>query len=223
MKFPSIDLSAYTANIPPRQRVALGVIFVTLVAVIYWQFFLRSEWAVRSEVQAELAQLRAKVEQTRQIASQKAPLEQEVKALEALLQQTILKLPAEKEIPSLLKRVAGLGWETDLDVAMFKPGSPVAKEFYTEVPVQLKVLGTYHNLGTLFERLGRLERIVNVADLTIRPAAKGQKAGDSIQADFGVVTYTYSSTELRTSPSTELKTGSSTAGAKDGEATSATK
>lgn len=215
MKLPSIDLSAYTANIPPRQRVALGVIFVTLAAMIYWQFFLRSEWAARSEAQAALARLRAEAEQTRQIASQKAPLEQEIKALEALLQQTILKLPAEKEIPSLLKRIAGLGWETDLDVAMFKPGSPVAKEFYTEVPVQLKVLGTYHDLGTLFERLGRLERIVNVADLTIRPAAKGQKAGDSIQADFGVVTYTY--------PSTELRTGSSTAGAKGGEATSATK
>lgn len=215
MKLPSIDLSAYTANIPPRQRVALGVIFVTLAAMIYWQFFLRSEWAARSEAQAELARLRAEAEQTRQIASQKTPLEQEIKALEVLLQQTILKLPAEKEIPSLLKRIAGLGWETDLDVAMFKPGSPVAKEFYTEVPVQLKVLGTYHDLGTLFERLGRLERIVNVADLTIRPAAKGQKAGDSIQADFGVVTYTY--------PSTELRTGSSTAGAKGGEATSATK
>lgn len=215
MRLPSIDLSAYTANIPPRQRVALGVIFLTLVAVIYWQFFLRSEWAARSEAQAELARLRAEAEQARQIASQKAPLEQEIKALEALFQQTIMKLPAEKEIPSLLKRIAGLGWETDLDVAIFKPGSPVAKEFYTEVPVQLKVLGTYHDLGTLFERLGRLERIVNVADLTIRPAVKGQKAGDSIQADFGVVTYTYSSTELRT--------GLSTAGAAGGEATSATK
>lgn len=215
MKFPAIDLSAYTANIPPRQRVALGVIFVTLAAMIYWQFSLRSEWTARSEAQAELARLRAEAEQTRQIANQKAPLEQEIKALEALLQQTILKLPAEKEIPSLLKRIAGLGWETDLDVTMFKPGSPVAKEFYMEVPVQLKVLGTYHDLGTLFERLGRLERIVNVADLTIRPAAQGQKAGDSIQAEFGVVTYTY--------PSTELRTGSSIAGAKGGEAASATK
>lgn len=207
MKLPSIDLLAYTTNFPPKQKIALGVIFVILVGAIYWQFFLRSEWATRSEAQAELLRLRAEAEQTRQIASQRAHLEQEIKLLEALLQRAVQQLPAEKEIPSLLKRVAGLGQETDLDVALFKPGPPVAKEFYTEVPVQLKVLGTYHDLGTLFERLGRLERIVNVADLTIRPAEKAQRAGASIQAEFGVVTYTYSST----------------VGAKSDEAASATK
>jgi type IV pilus assembly protein PilO len=183
--------------------------------VVYWQFFLRSEWAARSEAQVELTRLRAEAEQTRQIASQRPHLEQEVKLLEALLQRAVQQLPAEKEIPSLLKRVASLGQEADLDVTLFKPGSAVMKEFYAEVPVQLKVVGTYHDLGLLFERLGRLERIVNVADLAIRPAAKGQRAGDSIQAEFGVVTYTY--------PSTALRTGSGNAGAKSGEAASATK
>ncbi len=211
----SIDLSAYTANLPRKQKIAIGVIFATLVAVVYWQFFLRSEWAVRSEVQAELLQLRAKAEQGRQIASQRPHLEQEVKLLEARLQRAVEKLPAEKEIPSLLKRVASLGQEADLDVTLFKPGTAVMKEFYAEVPVQLKVVGTYHDLGLLFERLGRLERIVNVADLTIRPAAKGQRAADSIQAEFGVVTYTYHSTALGTD--------SGNAGAKSGEAASAAK
>lgn len=194
MKLPSIDLSAYTANLTLRQRVMLGIIFGALVVVVYWQLFLSSEWAARSAAQAELTRLRAEVEQARRIANQKAPLEREIKALESQLQRTIQQLPAEKEIPSLLKRVASLGQETDLDVTLFKPGTPVAKEFYAEVPVQLKVVGTYHDLGLFFERFGRLERIVNVADLTIRPAAKGQRAGDSIQAEFGVVTYTYSGT-----------------------------
>ncbi|MDE2060281.1 MAG: type 4a pilus biogenesis protein PilO [candidate division NC10 bacterium] len=190
----SVDLSAYTANFPLKQKVALGVIFGTLAAVVYWQFILGSEWTARSEAQAELLRLKAQVEQTRQIASQKPRLEQDITLLRAQLQRTVLQLPTEKEIPSLLKRVATLGQEADLDVALFKPGTPVAKEFYTEVPVQLKVMGTYHDLGLLFERLGRLERIVNVADLTIRQAAKGQRAGDSIQAEFGVVTYTYTGT-----------------------------
>lgn len=194
MRLPSIDLAAYTANIPLKQRVTLGVIFVIIVGLVYWQFFLRSEWAAWNEAQAELTRLRAEAERSGQIASQKPHLEQEIKFLEARLQRAVQQLPAEKEIPSLLKRVAGLGYETDLDVALFKPGIPVAKEFYAEVPVQLKVVGTYHNLGLLFERIGRLDRIVNVADLTIRPAAKAQKAGSSIQAEFGVVTYTYSGT-----------------------------
>lgn len=147
MKLPSIDLSAHTANLTLRQRVLLGVICGALVVVVYWHFFLRSEWAARSEAQAELSRLSAEVEQGKRVAGQKASLEREIKALENQLQRTIQQLPAEKEIPSLLKRVASLGQETDLDVTLFKPGTPVAKEFYAEVPVQLKVVGTYHDLG----------------------------------------------------------------------------
>jgi type IV pilus assembly protein PilO len=202
-----MDLSSYTANLPPRQKVALGVIFATLVVVIYFQFFLRSEWAARSEVQAELSRLRTEAEQSRQIADQKPHLEREIKLLDARLRHAVRQLPNEKEIPSLLKRVAGLGQETDLNVALFKPGALVTKEFYAEVPVQLKVIGTYHDLGLLFERLGRLERIVNVGDLAIRPAAKGQRAGDSIQAEFGLVTYTYASAEIATDSSSTRSTG----------------
>ena len=51
----------------------------------------------------------------------------------------------------------------------------------------------YHNLGTLFERLGKIERIVNVANLAIRPAGKDKKAA-SVEAEFGVVTYIYTGT-----------------------------
>ncbi len=192
--FPSIDLSGYIGGIPPKQKVALGIILVLLVVVGYWQFFLRAAWGARDQARAELLPLKAEAEQTRRIVSQRPLLEREIKLLEVRLSQALLQLPGEKEIPSLLTRVARLGQETDLDLALFKPGNPVAKEFYMEVPVQLKVIGTYHGLGTLFERLGRLDRIVNVTDLTIRQAGKDQKAGASIQAEFGVVTYTYTGT-----------------------------
>lgn len=192
--FPSIDLSGYIGGIPPKQKVALGIILVLLVVVGYWQFFLRAAWGARDQARAELLPLKAEAEQTRRIAGQRPLLEREIKLLEVRLSQALLQLPGEKEIPSLLTRVARLGQETDLDLALFKPGNPVAKEFYMEVPVQLKVIGTYHGLGKLFERLGRLDRIVNVADLTIRQAGKDQKAGASIQAEFGVVTYTYTGT-----------------------------
>lgn len=188
---PSIDVSAHTANIPPLQKVALAAIAGILAVVVYWQFVLRSEWAARNEMQAELQRLQVQAERTRQIAGQRPRLEQETTLLETELQRAIRALPRDKEIPALLKRIAGLGQEADLTVVLFKPGSPVTKEFYAEIPVQLKVMGTYHNLGRFFEQLGRLERIVNVVDMTIRQATKGQRAGDTIQAEFGVVTYFY--------------------------------
>ena len=189
--FSLTSLSGYFAKIPPKQRIALGALLAILVLVGYWHYFLRGVWEERNKARAELVQLKAEAEQTRRIAAQKPLLEQEIKVLEVRLNRAVLQLPGQKEIPSLLTRVARLGRETDLVVSLFKPGNPVAKEFYTEVPVQLKVVGTYHNLGTLFERLGRMERLVNVSDLTIRPGGKDQKAGATIQAEFGLVTFIY--------------------------------
>jgi type IV pilus assembly protein PilO len=189
-KLPSIDLSAYFANVPLRLRIALGALLVILVVAAYWQFFLRANWTELDQARTEYFRLQAEAERTRRIASQRPVLEHELKLLEARLSRAVLQLPQEKEIPVLLTRVAKLGREADLDVSLFRPGPPVAKAFYTEVPVQLKVIGMYHNLGTLFERLGRMERIVNVADLAIRPSGKGHRAA-SVEAEFGVVTYTY--------------------------------
>ncbi|MCI0410079.1 MAG: type 4a pilus biogenesis protein PilO [Acidobacteria bacterium] len=189
--FSRIKLSGYIANVPLKQRIALAILLLILVAFGYWRVFLKGAWEERSRARAELFRLKTEAEQTRRIAAQRTQLEQEVKLLEARLNRAVLQLPEEKEIPALLTRVARLGRETDLLVTLFKPGNPVPKEFYTEVPVQVKAVGTYHNLGMLFERLGKMERIVNVADLTIRPAGKDQKAGATIQAEFGLVTYTY--------------------------------
>ncbi|HZY31337.1 MAG TPA: type 4a pilus biogenesis protein PilO [Candidatus Methylomirabilis sp.] len=191
----SIDWSAHIAGVSLRLRVALGVLFVLLVSVAYWQFFLRSNWSELDQARGELFRLHAEAARTRRIASQRPLLEHELKLLEARLSRAVIQLPKEKEIPSLLTRVARLGRETDLDVSLFRPGPPVSRGFYTEVPVQLKVIGVYHNLGVLFERLGRMDRIVNVADLTIRPSRKDQKASASIEAEVGVVTYTYTGSQ----------------------------
>ena len=189
-KLPSIDLSAYFENVPLRLRIALGALLAILVAAAYWQFFLRANWRELDQARTEYFRLQAEAERTRRIASQRPVLEHELKLLEARLSRAVLQLPQDKEIPALLTRVAKLSREADLDVSLFRPGAPVAKGFYTEVPVQLKVIGMYHNLGTLFERLGRMERIVNVADLAIRPSGKGHRAA-SVEAEFGVVTFTY--------------------------------
>ena len=56
---PSINLQGYIANIPLKQRIALGAILVILPVVGYWQFFLKSEWAARGEARTELVRLKA--------------------------------------------------------------------------------------------------------------------------------------------------------------------
>jgi type IV pilus assembly protein PilO len=188
---PGIDLSGFIARIPTRQRVILGILVAMLAGAGYWHLLLKPALVERDRMRAEWSSVRAESDRLRRIASQKPLLEQEIRLLEGRLSRAVLKLPEKKEIPSLLTRVVRLSKETDLEVSLFKPGNPVPKEFYTEIPVQLKVIGTYHGLGLLFERLGRMERVVTVGDISIRPAGKDQGTGATIQAELGLVTYMY--------------------------------
>jgi type IV pilus assembly protein PilO len=50
---------------------------------------------------------------------------------------------------------------------MFKPNGEVPKGFYAELPIQLRLSGTYHDIALFFDKIGKLERIVNVSDIEL--------------------------------------------------------
>ncbi len=87
-----------------------------------------------------------------------------MKRLEEKLAEALEKLPDKEEIPSLLQKVSDLGKDAGLEFLLFKPGAPVPKDFYAEVPLEMQVLGRYHDLATFFDKVGRLDRIVTIQD-----------------------------------------------------------
>ncbi|MBW1888293.1 MAG: type 4a pilus biogenesis protein PilO [Deltaproteobacteria bacterium] len=80
-------------------------------------------------------------------------------------------LPNTKEIPNLLKKVTELGNDSNLDFRVFRPKRERSKEFYLEVPVAIEVRGTYHNVAVFFDKVGHMERIMNILNVSMRPVA----------------------------------------------------
>jgi type IV pilus assembly protein PilO len=79
-----------------------------------------------------------------------------------------------------------------LEFLLFRPGTPVRKGFYAEVPIEIRLLGDYHALGSFLDRVSKLERIVNVADIKIGPLpGQQQRGGRTITADFKATTFTF--------------------------------
>jgi type IV pilus assembly protein PilO len=66
----------------------------------------------------------------------------------------------------------------------------VQKEFYQEVPINMELTGTYHNLGLFFDRVSRLSRLVNLRNIKIRAASK-QSANLTVEAGCQALTYVY--------------------------------
>jgi type IV pilus assembly protein PilO len=114
--------------------------------------------------------LQAKLEQDRRIAADLPKFQAEYERIKQQLDEALTQLPNEKEIPTLLTNIASLAKEKGLDVLRFKPSGEIPKGFYAEVPVELKLSGSFHQIALFFQSVGELPRIVNMGNLTMGSA-----------------------------------------------------
>ncbi len=188
----ALNLKSYFANIPPRQRYMLLGVLGAAIATAYVYLLMMPLWAEKGKLEGELQKLQADLDQKRIIAANRPKLEAEIRVLEKQLEAAVVKLPEEKEIPKLLTQVNTLGQQSGLEFLLFRPATSVRKGFYAEVPIDIRIQGDYHSLGVFLDRVSKLERIVNVADLRIGPLpAQQQRGGRTISADFKATTFTF--------------------------------
>lgn len=103
-------------------------------------------------------------------------------------------LPETNEIPSLLTSVSESGQDAGLEILLWQPKPEVVKDFYAEIPVEMKVLGNYHNVATFFDNVSRLYRIVNVQNVQMKA---GQNETD-LDTSCTAVTYKFVETAVTT-------------------------
>lgn len=191
-----MDLKGFVANTPKRQLYLLLGLVGLGVAAGWWYYLYMPARARRDQLLGQVARLEQDLFQKKRIANELPKLEVAREALKKDLEQALRRLPEEKEIPHLLTQINRLGQDAGLTFSLFKPGKPSEDEFYTRVPIRIKAAGTYHALGRFFEELGQMERIVNISDLKLDPAAsKNQSHGSptdaTITGEFTAMTFTF--------------------------------
>lgn len=82
-------------------------------------------------------------------------------------------LPNKTEIDALLVEINQSGLGRGLQFELFKPGAEARKDFYAELPIQVKLVGTYHDIGAFASDIGRLSRIVTLRNVSLTPGAAG--------------------------------------------------
>lgn len=81
----------------------------------------------------------------------------------AMLQQ----LPSKTEVAALLVDISRVGIQSGLEFELFKPETEQPKEFYAELPIDIRVKGDYHKFGNFASGISALSRIVTLHDLNI--------------------------------------------------------
>jgi type IV pilus assembly protein PilO len=99
----------------------------------------------------------------------------------ALLKQ----LPNRAQMDALLVDINQAGLGRGLQFELFKPaGAESTREFYAELPIQVRVVGNYHDMGAFASDLGQLSRIVTLNDITITSIKDGQLQMDATARTF---------------------------------------
>lgn len=98
------------------------------------------------------------------------------------------QLPSKAEMAALLSDINQAGLGRSLQFEVFRPGAMVAKEYYAELPITLKVTGRYHDIGAFASDVAFLSRIVTLNNLSIAP---GSKDTDVLTMDATARTFRY--------------------------------
>ena len=161
---------------PPRQKVAIMGGIVLAVAVLDWTYLYGPSQRALADLQAEVSQRRTELDGKRSKTDARAALERQLRDLGAELKRAQARLPDQREIANLLDSVAASGRQAGLEITLFRQKPEVLHDFYAEVPVEMQMRGTYQDVALFLDRVKRLDRIVNVANIQLsKPRLEGER------------------------------------------------
>ncbi|MCZ2499189.1 type 4a pilus biogenesis protein PilO [Xylophilus sp. Kf1] len=94
------------------------------------------------------------------------------------------QLPSKAEMDALLSDINQAGLGRSLQFELFRPGNVQVRDYYAELPIQVRVTGKYHDMGAFTSDVAHLSRIVTLDNLSIAPAKDGMLAMDVTARTF---------------------------------------
>jgi len=167
---------------PVVPRTLLCICIVAAVAVFLWFFKLVD---YRDELNTEVATeqtLKQDYEKKLVKAVSLDILKKQREQIQQYVIQLEKQLPSKAEMSALLSDINQAGLGRSLQFELFRPGQVVVKDYYAELPISIKVVGKYHDMGAFAADVASLSRIVTLNNIAIDPVAKESSGTLALQA-----------------------------------------
>jgi type IV pilus assembly protein PilO len=169
---------------PDIPRYGLYAVAIVLSVTALWFAWLNSyeeelvaEQATEMTLKDEYKVKLAKAVNLEALKKQREQVQQYVTQLEK-------QLPSKAEMDALLSDINQAGLGRSLQFDLFRPGQVAVKDYYAELPIQVRVTGRYHDIGAFASDIANLSRIVTLNNLTILPAKDGALGMDATAKTF---------------------------------------
>lgn len=171
------DLRSLDPNDPGRWPlpVRVGTValcFILLSAVLFYLVVWKDQKPRLDQAAAEEQDLRNSFKTKHSKAVNLAVYQQQLADIERSFGALLRQLPGKTEVPNLLIDISQVGVGAGLEEKLFQPADEVKKDFYAELPIKIRLTGSYHQMGEFVSGIAALPRIVTLHDITIKPEDK---------------------------------------------------
>jgi type IV pilus assembly protein PilO len=179
-----------------RWPLAVRGFFVALIFAVFaafgWYLFVWSDdRPVLQKAEEEEQSLRTQFEQKQQRAANLDAYRTQLQEMERTFGAMLRQLPGKTEVPNLLVDISQTGLAAGLQEKLFQPGSEKGNGFYAELPIKIRLVGTYHDFGNFVSGIAALPRIVTLHDIQIVPVDGSKGSYDNLTMDVTAKTYRY--------------------------------
>ena len=171
----------------PRVAVLLGLSLTILLAG-WWFVWVDQLTELETKQQAEL-KLREEFLAKKREAVNLDLYIQQLNEIDRSFGALLKQLPNKSEVEALLVEINQSGMGRGLQFELFKPGAEQVKDFYAELPISVRLTGTYHDFGAFAGDIGKLSRIVTLNNIAI--ATNPQSKDGSLVMDAVTKTFRY--------------------------------
>ena len=164
-----------------------GALLVLLMSIIIVGYFFdwQAQWEALDRAQAEEETLKQSYLIKKRSAVHLDALRQQQNEIEQSLSALLKQLPDKSEMEALLVDINQAGLGRGLQFELFKPATnETIKEFYAELPVTIRVTGSYHDIGAFASDVSHLPRIVTLNDISIKPDQEDKLILDVVAKTF---------------------------------------
>jgi type IV pilus assembly protein PilO len=160
---------------PKMQSAVIVVVAVAITAGLYFMVYKPTDDGNRADLQT-LAQKNADLAQLRPYEGKLADLGRQIENLKQQLELQKRIVPDEKDAEAFITMVQREASNSGIEIRRYSSKPPATHEFYTEVPYEVEIDGPYFAVLNFFERVAKLERIININSLLMASTKKPQGA-----------------------------------------------
>jgi type IV pilus assembly protein PilO len=181
---------------PQSVKVFFATLIVILILFFGWYLKISTQQDELNSAQQKEVTLKKEFSDKQAKVVNLAAYRKQLDDMKEMLQTMLRQLPSKTEMPDLLNDITQAALAAGIETELFQPGPEVMKDFYAEKPIQLKMLGTYHQFGAFISNVASLPRVVilTMHDVSLRPAkpaATNSASGGELRLEGTVKTYRY--------------------------------